>query len=137
MALYLKDGGTYESIRYSGCVVEAAHEFPVVIDHTPRFHDQPTVGVMRDIQILDCRVTSGGRMIVAGVAESPIDGLRIRDCDWYLTGPIPLGPNLTPAGAARVRIDPQREPCGTAPPLGARTCRAQSDHRPAVACGLG
>ena len=116
MSLYLKDGGTYESIRYSGCLIEACAEFPVLIDHTPRFFDDPKVGILRDIQILDCRVTGAGRMVIAGVAGAPVEGVRVRDLDWYLTGPLPYGPTIDkPAGAARVRIDPQREPCGTTP----------------------
>ena len=74
------------------------------------------MGVLRDVQILDCRVTSAGRMVVDGVEGAPVQGLRIRDLDWYLTGPLPYGPEVDkPAGAARVRIDPQREPCGSTP----------------------
>ena len=116
LSVYLKDGGTIRDIRMTHCHVEATNDFPVLIDHTPRFHGETPPGVLEGIVIADCTVRSSGRLFIGGTDEASVRGVDLRNIDWYCTGPCPFGPEVDrPLGAARVRPDPDREPAGTTP----------------------
>lgn len=116
LAVYLKDGGTIRDITFTHCKVEASHDFPVLIDHTPRFYDESPTGILEGITIADCTIRAPGRLFIGGTPDAPIRGVSLREIDWFCTGPCPYGADVDrPTGAARVRQDPQREAVGTTP----------------------
>lgn len=116
LAAYLKDGGVYRDIRMAGCMVEACNAFPVLIDHTPRFHGQTPAGVLEGVSITDCTIRSAGRLFIGGTGGGWVKRVRVRDVDWHCTGACPYGPGIDrPLGAARVKPDPERSPVGTTP----------------------
>ena len=116
LAVFLKDGGTYQSLVMRNCVVEACNDFPILIDHTPRFHGETPAGVLEGVVIADCRVRSSGRLWLGAPAGAPLRDVRIERLDWTCPDPVVYGPTTDrPQGAGRVRLDPAWLPAGTTP----------------------
>mgnify|MGYP006280030685 CR=1 FL=1 len=116
ISVYLKDGGVIRDIRMTHCQVEASKNFPILIDHTPRFYDESPAGSLEGVVIADCSIRAAGRLFIGGTADAPVHGVSLRDIDWFCTGPCPYGDDTDrPTGAARVREDPDRQPVGTTP----------------------
>ena len=116
LAVYLKDGGTYQGIVMRNCVVEASHAFPILIDHTPRFHGETQAGVLESVVISDCRILSSGRLWLGAPAEAPMRDVRIERLDWICPARVAYGASTDrPQGAGRVRVDPAWRPAGATP----------------------
>ncbi|MFP4353611.1 MAG: glycoside hydrolase family 28 protein [Phycisphaerae bacterium] len=109
LAAYMKDGGTFENITFSNVMMDVYGAFPIILDITPRFYDEPTIGAVRNVSFDNVTVTGPGRCLIEGSAESPVENVSFRNVTWIVTGPCNAAGSDKPAGAARVRLDPDRE----------------------------
>jgi polygalacturonase len=108
--IFLKDGGTYETIQVSDLNIEDNTEFPLFIDSTPRFHGESKDGLIREVTLSNIKIKSPGRLFANGSPDHPIEGLRLENIDWTLTGHLELGTKGKPPGSVRFRMDPDRIP---------------------------
>lgn len=105
LALYMKDGSTYENMVFSNLVMEVGNAFPLLVDVTPRYYREPKIGRIRNIVMQNLMIRGAGRGYVEGVAGVPIENLTLRDIMWDVTGPLDLSAGK-PWGARRVDMDP-------------------------------
>ncbi|WP_282936248.1 glycoside hydrolase family 28 protein [Paenibacillus sp. RC67] len=108
LALYMKDGSTYENIIFSNMVVEAYNEFPIVIDVTPRYYKEPTIGKIRSITFDNIIVTGKGRLYIEGTKDVPVSDISLRNMTWNITGKCKTDNIKKPDGARRIEMDPNR-----------------------------
>lgn len=106
LALYLKDGGTYENMLFSNMSIEAASQFPILVDHTPRNFRNPRKGSIRSIAFENLIVRSPGRCLVEGLPDRPIEDISFRNVTWRVTGPLEADGVRKPAGARMTMPDP-------------------------------
>ena len=107
LAAYMKDTGTFENVIFSNVVMDVSSPFPILLDITPRFYDEPTIGAIRNVTFDNVTVNGPGRCLIEGVAGSPIEAVSFRNITWNVTGPCDLD-KPKPNGAARIRLAPDR-----------------------------
>ena len=61
LALYMKDGSTYENMVFSNMIIESSNQVPIFVDNTPRYYREPKKGKVRAIAFENIIVTSPGR----------------------------------------------------------------------------
>lgn len=109
IALYVKDGGDYERITFTDLHIESPGQFPIVLDVTKRYFDEPVpVGAIRQVTLRNIQLLSPGRIHVEGAADRPIRDLAIHNLDWQVTGPVRTTDIAKPIGGARGRRDPHQ-----------------------------
>lgn len=108
VALYQKDGSTYEDISVVDCTMVCNDHFPVFIDVTPRDYRSPTVGRIRRVLLADLRVFGPGRCYLRGHPDSPLSQITMRGLRWLVSGPEEWATAQAPTGARRVNLDPER-----------------------------
>ena len=109
IALYMKDGTTFENIRFSNINMTVDNPFPVVVDITPRYYKEPRKGFINNVVLDGIAITGQGRCYIEGLPEQPIAGLTLRDITWNITGPCEVEKYEKPIGARRVESDPERQ----------------------------
>jgi polygalacturonase len=108
LALYMKDGSTYENICFVDIFAEAWGAFPLLVDITPRDYRAPKIGTIRNVRFENVAMKSAGRALFEGTPEQPIEKLSIRNLNWEITGDCDFQNAHKPAGARRVVLDPDR-----------------------------
>lgn len=104
IALYMKDGSTYEQMHFRGVRMEAMDYLAIMIDTRPRYHGKVPSGCVRDITFENITITGRGRILLEGREESPLHGIRLHEIDFFLDG---YGlPREKPLGSARTEHDP-------------------------------
>jgi hypothetical protein len=119
LALYLKDGSSYEQIVISNIVIDATTprcNFPIFIDHTPRYYRTPTIGQMQDILLSNISIRGHGRVWIEGQPSSPIRRLSLHNIHWQISGQ--FNPQARkPGGTRRKELDPALKPATETPYL--------------------
>ncbi len=91
IALFGKDGGTFEAIQFSNISIQTAPKhgrgptWPIVIDLEKR-RKESRVGAVRDVSFRDIRISTSGRVLVAGMPERPLENVSFRGLDLRLSG---------------------------------------------------
>lgn len=102
--LYMKDGGLFENVLCSNTIMESGSQFPILIDITPRFADEPDApGRIRQVRLSNLMIHSPGRIHVEGTPGHAVEQVAISGIQWHVTGsqdPDQRKPN----GAARIRL---------------------------------
>jgi hypothetical protein len=106
LAVFMKDGSTYENIIFSNIMAEASHDFPVIVDHTPRYHKEPRVGVVRNILFDNIFIRSNGRCYLEGAVGAPLESIVLRNVSWTADGPARVKGAKKAPGARRIDPDP-------------------------------
>lgn len=81
IALLAKDGGTMEGVRFQNISIEGwpkygrGVEWPVTIDLEKRTPES-RLSRVRDVSFSDIRIYTRGRVLVGGMAERPVEGVR-------------------------------------------------------------
>ena len=113
--IFLKDGGSIDEILAENLTIESPGEFPLFIDHTPRFEGESKEGRLGSIILRDLRITSPGRLFVQGGYATRLEHLRLDRIEWRIPYPLQLAQAGKPPGSARSRPParktlPQHEP---------------------------
>ena len=108
VALYMKDGSTYENIFFSNIVAKADNDFPIVIDITPRYYKEPRIGQIRTISFDNISITGKGRCYIEGTQEHPVENLSFRNITWTITDICDFQSAEKPPGSRRIEPDPAR-----------------------------
>ncbi|MEM8532974.1 MAG: glycoside hydrolase family 28 protein [Chloroflexota bacterium] len=108
VALYMKDGSTYENIFFSNIVARADNDFPIVIDITPRYYKDPRIGQIRTISFDNISISGKGRCYIEGTPEYPVENLSFRNITWTITDTCDFQSAEKPPGARRIELDPAR-----------------------------
>lgn len=98
--IFLKDGCTIEDITLRGLAMDTYGEFPLFLDHTPRYPDSPE-GRIRNVRMENGTLRGPGRLFVQGGYEHCLEGLTIDGLRWEWTGRLPLGKAGKPRGSVR------------------------------------
>jgi hypothetical protein len=119
VALFMKDGGTYEDLLFrdvtmSGDASRHRTSYPLFFDVDRRAEDA-ALGRIRNVRVEGLTVTTRGNVLVQGHPGSPIEGLLLRDVRMRVEGAVdlpglpgkPLGNAL--AGPVQGRVDYSRE----------------------------
>ena len=91
IALLDNDGGTMEDVRFQNIVMTTAPkwgqgvEWPIVLDVSKRNEDS-RLGHMRDIAFSDITIYGKGRVMAAGMPESPLEQVSFRNVLMRMTG---------------------------------------------------
>jgi len=91
IALFAKDGGVMEGIRFSNIVMTTQKkwgqgvEWPIVVDIEKRTAES-RVSRIRDVSFSDITVHTSGRVLVAGMKQSPVERLSFRNLQMRVTG---------------------------------------------------
>ena len=90
VAIYAKDGGTFENVNVSNLTIEtlSTHNrvtYPIYIDLERRFGDSRESHV-RDITFSDILVHTKGRVLVGGMPQQPLENLTFRNVILRVTG---------------------------------------------------
>jgi hypothetical protein len=91
IALFAKDGGTFEAISFSNITLETAPkggkgaEWPIVIDLEKRTPDS-RLSVIRDVVFSDIQVYGKGRVLIEGMPSSPLERLTLRNIVLHVAG---------------------------------------------------
>lgn len=115
VAMYQKDGSTYEDISVQDCTLVCRDHFPVFVDVTPRDYQAPTVGRIRRVLLADLRVQSAGRCYLRGHPQSPLQQVTVRGMRWLVDGPADCSATVAPTGARRVQLDPHAQDAAREP----------------------
>jgi polygalacturonase len=105
VALYMKDGSTYENLVFSNLIIETASNFPIFFDITARYYREPTIGRIRNVTLANIIVRGSGRAFITGDAAQPIEGVTLQNITWQVTGA--FDPKARkPGGTRRKELDP-------------------------------
>jgi hypothetical protein len=105
VALYMKDGSTYENILFSNLIIDTPGNFPIFFDITPRYYRAPTIGHIRNVTLAHIIVRSGGRAFITGDPAQPIEGVALQNITWQVTSA--FNPQARkPGGTRRKELDP-------------------------------
>jgi polygalacturonase len=91
IALLNNDGGTMEDVRFQNIVMTTAPkwgqgvEWPIVLDVSRR-NENSRLGHMRDIAFSDITIYGKGRVMAAGMPESPLEQIGFRNVLMRMTG---------------------------------------------------
>lgn len=104
IALYMKDGSSYEHMHFNGIRMEQMDSLAIMIDNRPRYYQTDQPGMIRDITFEDIIISGRGRLLIEGRPESPIRELRIHQLRWNLDD---YGMDQAkPLGSARTKHNP-------------------------------
>lgn len=106
--IFLKDGGSIDDVLAENLTIDSPGEFPLFIDHTPRFDGESKEGRLGSISLRDLRITSPGRLFVQGGYQTSLEHLQLDRIQWRIPYPLPLAQRGKPPGSARSR-PPARE----------------------------
>jgi hypothetical protein len=107
LCLYMKDGGLYEDIVFAGIDAEATHDFPVIVDATPRwFGDGRPTGSIRRIRFEDVRIAGPGRIYLEGAEDAPLQDIVLRRVTCLVPAPQDFRGVIKSRGAGEGRADP-------------------------------
>jgi hypothetical protein len=109
--MYVKDGGLIEGITFSNITIDTSVEhynqttnskrewieYPIFIDLEKRTPESK-VSRIRDVNFSDIRIQTKGRILVAGLAASPIENLSFRNLVMRMTGFEPVEKLHKPRG---------------------------------------
>jgi hypothetical protein len=115
LALYMKDGSTYENIISSNIIMDVTNDFPLILDITPRYYREPRIGKIRNVTLSNIDLTGKGRFYIEGMPGSPVTNVSLRDIAWTITGPCRIESARKPIGARRVELDPNSPNHATQP----------------------
>lgn len=112
VAIYAKDGGTFEDVNFSGLSIETSsiskrRTYPIYIDLDRRTPESRQSRI-RNIVFSDITVETKGRILLTGMAEQPLEALVFRNLLMRITGFEPLERASQPLGAGSVRPVAQR-----------------------------
>jgi hypothetical protein len=105
LALYMKDGSRYENILFSHMNIEADHDFPIIVDVTPRYYRRPAYGKVRNVAFDNLMITAKGRCYLEGWKDHPLENIAFRNITWVIDGNCKTDVRK-PTGARRVELDP-------------------------------
>jgi hypothetical protein len=81
IALFMKDGGTYENIRFSHLFIETADgrrsgrtTYPIFIDLERRVPES-SLGKIRNVTFESLTISTTGHLLAAGMPQSPLEGI--------------------------------------------------------------
>lgn len=105
LALFMKDGGSYEHIRFSGIQIECKsrnkNNYPFYIDLDQR-NDQSPLGRIHDISFSDIHVYTAGNSLVAGHPRSIASDITFRNVTVYVDSAADVSTYKKPKGAREV-----------------------------------
>jgi len=105
IALFMKDGSTFENISFQNITMEGMHNLAVLVDNRARYHKTDQSGTIQNIRFSGLQISGGGRMLFEGREDSPIRGLSVSDISWTLNQ---YGlSHAKPLGSARTDHDPE------------------------------
>ncbi|MEM7548619.1 MAG: glycosyl hydrolase family 28 protein [Bacteroidota bacterium] len=88
ISLFMLDGGIYEYNSFSNILIEGGsrheHEYPIFIDidkKTPK----RSYGIVRYNTFSNIQIVSGGKLLISGHEQSPIERLSFKNVQFYLT----------------------------------------------------
>jgi len=128
IAMYIKDGGVVEGIRFSNFTIdtsiafknqqtgETAHwiEYPIFLDLEQR-GEGSAIGRIRDLSFSDISIRSKGRVLVGGLPDRPLENVSFCDLLMRVTGFEEVEHQHKPRGVAKIRPAPRETDYSTAP----------------------
>ncbi len=116
VAIYAKDGGVFEAIRFSNLTIETSPEYyrqktgvastwieyPIYIDLENRFEESRQSRV-RDIVFNDITIHTRGRILAGGMPDQLLESLTFRNILMRVTGFEAIEGAGKPRGSSRVR----------------------------------
>ncbi len=107
VAIYGKDGGTFEDVNFSGLSIETSsiskrRTYPIYIDLDRRTAESRQSRI-RNIVFSDITIETKGRVLLTGMAEQPLEDLFFRNLRMRITGFESLERASQPLGAGRVK----------------------------------
>jgi len=104
IALYMKDGTTYENMHFRDIRMENMPHLAVLVDNRPRYRETDKPGQIRNIAFENIQVSGSGRMLFEGREGSPIENLLLQDIT-FAVDTFELKHDK-PLGSARTDHDP-------------------------------
>ncbi|MPY89620.1 MAG: hypothetical protein GEU99_17055 [Luteitalea sp.] len=121
VAIYGKDGGTFEDVSFSGLAIETSalekrrsRTYPIYIDLDRRSEDSRQSQI-RDITFSDITIRTKGRVLVTGMPAQPLENLTFRNISVRMTGFESLEGASQPRGSSSARRVAQRINHGPTP----------------------
>lgn len=113
LAIYAKDGGVFEAVSFSNITIETRGargvEWPIFVDLEKRAEESRQSRV-RDINFSDIIVHTGGRVLVGGMPEQPLENFTFRNLLLRVTGQSAVARTRKPRGSSRVRpVGPEQD----------------------------
>lgn len=113
--IFLKDGGTIRDVLVENLEIDCQGEFPLFIDHTPRFEGESKEGRLQEVTLRDIAISSPGRLFVQGGYQTSLEGLVLERIHWHIPFSMDLTKAGKPSGSLRGRrpprtLLPEREP---------------------------
>lgn len=106
IALYMKDGATYEEMMFSGIRIESGGPYPILIDSASRYYEEAVYGMIRDIVFDNMIIRGAGRIRVDAPATHPVQNLRINNISWKITEALQEEIPARPRGSVTISVDP-------------------------------
>jgi len=104
IALYMKDGSTYENMSFCNIRMDNMPHLAVMIDNRPRYYKDDQPGRIQNITFENLEISGSGRMLFEGRPESPISQLTLKDVECRLDEQGLI--HNKPLGSARTEHDP-------------------------------
>jgi polygalacturonase len=108
IALFMKDGGTYENVLFSNITAETYGDYPLIVDVTPRYYQEPKIGIVRNITFQNLIFSGRGRAYFEGTPDKPLENITLQNLTWNVTGDFNWQQTEKPNGAKRIVKDPYR-----------------------------
>lgn len=101
IAMFMLDGGVYEHNRFSNITIEsggrARHHYPIFVDVDKRVRES-SMGRISHTQFENIHIVSGGKVLISGHAEQPIEFLTFRDVEFILRDELDFSDASKPRG---------------------------------------
>jgi hypothetical protein len=116
IAMYIKDGGLVEGIRFSNFTIDTSiafknrqtggsgHwiEYPIFLDLEQRGEDS-AIGRIRDVSFSDISIRSKGRVLVGGLPDRPLENVSFCNLLMRVTGFEEVEHQHKPRGVGKIR----------------------------------
>jgi polygalacturonase len=109
IALFMKDGGIYENVLFSNITAETYGDYPLIVDVTPRYYQEPKIGTIQNINFQNLIFSGRGRAYFEGTPIKPLVNISLQNITWNVTGDFKWCGTDKPNGAKRVNKDPNRK----------------------------
>lgn len=109
IGLFNKDGGAFENLLFANLVIDSPGQLPFFVDMTPRYHDQPTVGRVRNITFDNILFRAAGRAYFEGHPDQPIENLTVRNLTWDIPGPCQTAGLRKQTATTHTQLNPDAE----------------------------
>ena len=128
IAMYIKDGGLVEDIRFSNITIDTSvdfenektgrkrqrSEYPIFLDLEQR-GEGSALGRIRDVSFSDISIRGKGRVLVASVPERPLENLSFHNISMRVTGFENVAKEHKPRGVGKIRETTRETDYGPVP----------------------